>query len=283
MAALVSSRLPAVAGRIASPTNHRIKRLVRLRSRRERDRTHKFLIEGYRELLRAVEHHVALEEMYFSPELLLGKDEPALLEMAASSGAALFEVSDVAFRKAAYRARPEGLIGVAAQLPAGLDRIDPAGDPLLLVVESIEKPGNLGTMLRTAAAAGARGVVVCDPATDLFNPNVVRTSLGALFSIPVAVAPTLGALAWLQSNGIRILATTPLADRAYTEVDYRGACALVVGSEQVGLSRPWLEAAAATIRIPMRGEIDSLNAAMASGIVLFEAVRMRHGDGAGRG
>ena len=145
----------------------------------------------------------------------------------------------------------------------------------MLVVESIEKPGNLGTMLRTADAAGVAAVVVTDPTTDPFNPNVVRASLGCLFTVSLAIAPTNEAINWLRAAGVRTLATTPDTDTTLWESDMTGAVALVVGSEQYGLSSEWLEGSDERLRIPMEGDADSLNAAMAAGVALFEAVRQR--------
>jgi TrmH family RNA methyltransferase len=260
---------------ITSPANPRIKHLVRLRERRERDRSGLFLVEGYRELRRALEAGVEVTELYACPDLYLGENEGALVEAAARAGAEVVAVAEAPFRKASYRDRPEGLLGVAHQFPTGLERLAPGPDPLLLVVEAIEKPGNLGTMLRTAEAAGAAAVIVCDPATDPFNPNVVRASLGTLFSVPLAVADTPGTIRRLRALGIRTVATTPSTSRPHWEADLTGPVAVVVGSEQYGLSAAWLEAADLRVVIPMPGSVDSLNAAMAAGILLFEAVRQR--------
>ncbi len=263
------------AGPITSPANDRIKALVRLRNRRERDRTGRFLIEGFRELTRAAEAGVTLAEVYACPPLWLGGNEAALLERCRAAGAAVIEVTEAPFRKASYRDRPEGLLAVAAQFPVGLDRLDPPSDPLLLVAESIEKPGNLGTMLRTAEAAGADGVIVCDPTTDPFNPNVVRASLGTLFGVPLAVASTPETLAWLAGRRITSFAATPSATLAHHDADLRGPAALVIGSEQYGLTDAWLDGADHRVVIPMPGSVDSLNAAMSAGILLFEAIRQR--------
>ncbi|MFH1330572.1 MAG: TrmH family RNA methyltransferase [Actinomycetota bacterium] len=260
---------------ITSTANTRLKGLVRLRERRERDRSGLFLIEGYREMCRAVEGDVGLTEVWCCPALYLGKNEERLVDAARARGAEVVTVAEAPFRKASYRDRPEGLLAVARQFPTGLDTLDLGPKPLLLVVEGIEKPGNLGTMMRTAEAAGAAALIVCDPTTDPFNPNVVRASLGTLFSLPLAVADTPRALAWLRTRGIRSVATTPAATRAHWEADLTGAVAVVVGSEQYGLSVAWLQGASEQALILMPGTVDSLNAAMAAGIVLFEAVRQR--------
>jgi len=270
--------------RIDSLQNPRVKNLVKLRERRARDRQGRFLLEGYRPLERALGCGLAPEEVYYCPEWFLGANEEALLQRARQAGARLLRLSKGAFAKAAYRDRPEGLLAVARQWRRGLADLPLSQPPFLLVVEAIEKPGNLGAILRSADAAGVDGVVCCDPVTDLFNPNVVRSSTGVLFSMPVAVAGSTATIAWLREKGIRIVATTPAAAALHAETDLRGPLALVMGSEQFGLSRTWLDAADQSVRIPMAGFADSLNVAMATLVTLFEAARQRGFGGAfGRG
>lgn len=263
--------------KITSLQNPRIKQLVRLRDRRPRDEAGVFLVEGYREIRRALERATPLREVYFAPDWFLGENEPALLQEARTAGAELIELSKEAFAKVAYRERPDGLLAVAPQWRRRLAELHPAAGrpPFLLVVEAIEKPGNLGTILRSADAAGCDGVIVCDPVTDLFNPNVVRASTGVLFSMPCVVAGSAEVLPWLRQAGIRAVATTPSAATRYTEADLRGPLAVIMGSEQYGLSDFWLKNCDATVRIPMAGQADSLNVAMAALITLFEAVRQR--------
>ncbi len=249
---------------------------MRLRERRERDDARLFLVEGYREVRRALEKNARLQELYFCPEWFLGGNEPALLEQARIAGAELLELSKEAFTKCSYRDRPDGLLAVAPQWRRGLAGLALGAQPLVLVVESIEKPGNLGTILRSADAAGVDAVIVCDPVTDIFNPNVVRSSTGVLFSVPVVVADSAVVLAWLHEKGIRVVATTPDTPNLYTQIDLRGPLAIVMGSEQYGLSQFWLKESNALVRIPMAGQADSLNVAMATIITLFEAVRQRN-------
>lgn len=260
---------------ITSLQNERIKDLVRLRDRRHRDRTGRFVIEGYRAVRRALDAGLPLEDLYTCPDLFLGENEGTVIDDAAASGAEVFEVAEGPFRKAAYRDRPEGLLAVACQFPTSLDRIRLGPSSLVLVVEAIEKPGNLGTMLRTADAVGTDGVVVCDQTTDPFNPNVVRASTGTLFTVPLAVAPTQVTIDWLREAGVGIVATTPDTDELVWDADLTGPVAVVVGAEQFGLSPAWIERADVRVRIPMAGTADSLNAAMAAGVVLFEAARQR--------
>ena len=274
---------------------------MKLRDRRPRDEAGVFLVEGYRQIRRALEKHVELREVYFSRDWFLGENENALLAQAEAAGATLFELSKDAFAKVAYRERPDGLLAVAPQWKRGLAELDeivgrgrrtppsntshethggisdPALQPapFLLVVEAIEKPGNLGTILRSADAAGCDAVIVCDPVTDIFNPNVVRASTGVLFSVPLVVAESREVHAWLKQNGIRTAATTPHTDNIYTKTDLTGPLAVVMGSEQYGLSKFWMENSDVLVRIPMAGQADSLNVAMATIITLFEAVRQR--------
>jgi RNA methyltransferase, TrmH family len=261
--------------KISSLQNPRIKQLVKLRDRRPRDEAGVFLVEGYREIRRALERQVALQEVYFAPAWFLGENEPALLAQAQAAGAVLYELSKEAFAKVAYRERPDGLLAVAPQWKRGLDELGLGPAPFLLVVEAIEKPGNLGTILRSADAAGCEAVIVCDPVTDIFNPNVVRASTGVLFSVPLVVEASERVAAWLREKNIRTVATTPAAEKIYSDADLRGPLAVIMGSEQYGLSDFWLKHADLPVRIPMAGQADSLNVAMATIITLFEAVRQR--------
>lgn len=269
----------AMAEKIVSLQNPRVKQLVKLRDRRPRDEAGVFLVEGYREIRRALEKRVALRELYYSPAWFLGDNEPALIASAAEQGAEVFELSKEAFAKVAYRERPDGLLAVAPQWQRALADLALPAAPFLLVVEAIEKPGNLGTILRGADAAGCDAVIVCDPVTDIFNPNVVRASTGVLFSVPLVVAESARVRAWLRENRIRAVATTPAAAALHTAADLRGPLAVVMGSEQYGLSEFWLGQADLLVRIPMAGQADSLNVAMATIVTLFEAVRQRSGPG----
>ena len=275
--------------KITSLQNPRVKQLVKLRDRRPRDEAGLFLIEGYRELRRALAAGVKPRELYCSPGWFLGENEPSLINGAQHAGAQVFELSKEAFAKVSYRDRPDGLLAVAPQWHRTLADLDVAGlaktgpgaatpaakPPLLLVVEAIEKPGNLGTILRSADAAGVEAVIVCDPVTDIFNPNVVRSSTGVLFSMPVVAAGNAEVRTWLRAHGIRAVATTPAAPALYTASDLRGPLAIIMGSEQYGLSEFWLKESDLLVRIPMAGQADSLNVAMAAIITLFEAVRQR--------
>ena len=261
---------------ITSAQNNGIKHLVRLRERREREKEKLTVLEGYRELTRADEYGMTITEAWFSPELFLGENEFPLLEHLESKGARLFQVPPHLLTKVTYRDRPEGLIAVAKMLKHDLSSIPLKKDGLYLLAESIEKPGNLGSMLRSADAAGADGLIICDRQTDIYNPNVIRASTGALFSVPLAETDNETALAWLRENKILSIATTPHTDKCYTDIDMRGPVAIIMGTEQTGLTDFWLNNADISAVIPMLGKIDSLNVATATTILLYEAARQRN-------
>ncbi len=260
---------------ISSPSNPRIKAVVKLRRRSHRDAESLMIIEGFRELLRAAESRHSPTTLFFCPELFQGENEIALIERCREGGAQIIQCTRDAFQKMAYRDRPEGLLALAPPVSIPLEKLALSDNPLIIAAESIEKPGNLGTILRSADASGVDGVIVCNRCTDLTNPNVVRASIGTLFTVPVADAGTEDALNWLKLHKIKILAATPHAEALHTEVDLSGPIAIAVGSEQVGLSEDWMNSADIQVRIPMFGKCDSLNVATATTILLYEAVRQR--------
>jgi TrmH family RNA methyltransferase len=257
---------------LTSLQNPRIKSAIKLMDRRERDVTGLFLIEGYRELKRACQGKVQLECVFTCNELFLGSNEEALLQ---EMGAPLIPCSEAVFRKLSYRDRPDGLVAIARQMKRGLKDISCSSLPFLVIAEAIEKPGNLGTILRSADAAGVDAVIVCDRCTDIYNPNVVRASVGTLFTVPVIEAGSQETLDWLQERKIAIVAATPSAEREFTKAPLKGAVALAVGTEQLGLSPLWLQRADLAVRIPMRGVADSLNVATATTLLLYEVLRQR--------
>ncbi len=260
---------------ITSTQNPTFKAALKLRDRRHRDKSGLTLLEGYRELSRSHEYGMKLEEVFFCPGQFLGENENALLEQLEASGCRLFQLPDFLLTRLAYRERPEGLIATAQMKRHTLDDITVRPNGLYLIAEAVEKPGNLGSILRSADAAGVDGFIICDKGTDIYNPNVIRASTGALFAVPLAEATTEEALAWLKKHNIAILAATPHTDEVYTDVDLTRAVALVVGTEQVGLTQTWLDHADLAVRIPMLGKIDSLNVATATTILLYEAARQR--------
>ena len=260
---------------IQSRQNPRVQNLAKLNDRAHREAQGRFLVEGHRELERALARKGTIEEIYFCPEHFRPGQGEALLEKAAMAGVPLCRLAPSAFEKASLREGPDGLIAVARSWTMALADLALTATPLVLVVERVEKPGNLGALLRSADAAGVDAVIVCDPATDLFNPRVVRNSQGTLFTLPVAVAEAQAAREFLREKKIAVVATTPDTEKTYWDVDYRGPTAVAVGGEKDGLTAFWLEAAEVKARIPMGGGADSLNVAAAAALVLFEAARQR--------
>ncbi len=257
---------------IQSRQNPRIQALVRLRERAERRLRGAFLVEGFREISRAGK----LDELCFCPKFFKNENAADLIRTATAAGARVFELSESAFEKVSGREGADGLLAVVQTWETALDKLALPENPLVLVVEAVEKPGNLGALFRVADSAGCDAIICCDPITDIFNPNVVRTSQGALFSMPCAVASTPEVSAFLETKKISVFATTPAAKEMYWNFNYAGATAILLGSEKDGLSDFWLTAGGADkIAIPQLGLSDSLNVATAGAICLFEAVRQR--------
>ncbi len=269
---------------ITSPANPRLKALVALRRRRTREETGTTLVEGHEELALALAAGVRPQTLFvcrelFSPAGVAGRQEIGrqedLVTHARQLGAEVVALSRNAFEKVAYREGPDGLLAVVPAVGRALSTLDTAADALLLVAQGVEKPGNLGAMLRTADAAGVSAVVAADPVTDWGNPNVVRASKGTVFAVPVAAATTAEALAWLAAREVRLVVTTPETDLLYTDADLTGPVAVAVGAEKHGADDVLLDAAADKVRIPMHGKANSLNVAASAAIVLFEARRQR--------
>ncbi len=260
---------------IESPQNPRVKAAIKLRKSKVRKSTGNTLVEGYRETLRATESGWIFKELYFCPELYLDTDADQLVSRIRKTGIPVLQCSEAAFRKMSYRDTPDGLMALSPLVGKTLDELELPENPLLLIAEDLEKPGNLGTILRTADATGVDAVIACDHKTDLNNPNVIRASIGTLFFMPVAEASTQETLEWLKKRGIQSLAAAPAAEQEYTDVDMRGGTAIVVGAEDEGLTDEWIEGASRSVRIPMLGRNDSLNVSTAAAILLYEAVRQR--------
>jgi len=273
---------------ITSPANPRLKALVALRRRRTREETRTTLVEGHEELSLALASGVRPETVFVCPELFspagqagrqeIGRQDD-LVEHARQLGAEIVRLNAAAFQKVAYREGPDGLLAVVPAVGRALATLHLDVDPLVLVAQAVEKPGNLGAMLRTADAAGASAVVAADPVTDWGNPNVVRASKGTVFAVPVAAATTAETLAWLAANHTQLVVTTPETDLLYTEVDLTGNVAVAVGAEKHGADDTLLGAAAYRVRIPMHGKANSLNVAASAAVVLFEARRQRSAGG----
>lgn len=264
-----------IMDRINSPQNERVKRVIRLRARSDRDTEGLFLIEGNREIRRALAAGIQPDTVFFCPSLM-AKPDTDLPDLCASRGYAPIECSENVFRRMAYGDHPGGILIVAPQIRKTLATLALPDNPLVLVAVEIEKPGNLGALIRSADAAGVAAVIACDGATDVFNPNAIRASIGLVFSMPVVETTTSELLPWLRHSGLKILASTPHADLDYTRADLRNNLAIAVGAEDRGLSNAWLQAADLKVRIPMRGKADSLNVSVAASALLFEAARQRH-------
>jgi TrmH family RNA methyltransferase len=259
---------------ITSPVNPRVKQLVALRRRRGRDEAGVTLVEGAAEIRLALAAGVRPQALYYCPELSNPNDHD-IGERARDRGAAVVRLSRAVFEKASYREGPDGWLAVVPAVQTSLARLVPGPRPLVLACAGLEKPGNLGAILRTADAAGVAAVIAADPVTDWGNPNVVRASKGTVFSVPVASASSAEVLAWIADRGLRIVAATPEATELVTDADLTGPVAVAVGAEQAGLPADWLKCADIRVRIPMYGRADSLNVSTSAAIITYEAVRQR--------
>lgn len=261
---------------ITSSANPRLKALVRLRRRRARDEAGVSLVEGFEELELAVAAGVVPRTVFHCRDLMLDPQrQERLVNDLRARGVETIALSRAAFEKVAYREGPDGFLAVLPALGSTLDALDVPADAFVLVAEGIEKPGNLGSMLRSAESAGVHAVIAVDPVTDWGNPNVIRGSKGAVYAVPVATTTWAELGPWLAARGIRLVATTPDASALHTATDLTGGVVIAVGTEKYGLTDQALAAADQRVRIPMAGEINSLNAGVAAAIVLFEAVRQR--------
>ena len=260
---------------LTSTANPRVKSVVRLRDRRERERTGRTLIDGARELRRAIDAGVTIDEVFVCAPLLRGADARAALDGLDEAGIPLRGTNETVFAKLAFGERAEGLVAIARVPSTALADLALPAEPLVVVLEGVEKPGNLGAVLRSADGAGADALVAASPRTDLFNPNVIRASAGTVFGVPLAAAPRDEVFAWLVEHGIRIVAARVDATTAYTDVDLRGPLAIALGSEADGLTDAWRDATVEAVRLPMLGVADSLNVSVTAAVLLYEARRQR--------
>lgn len=260
---------------ITSAHNPHIKNAVKLREKKWRDSRKLMIIDGYRAINMALNNRVALKELFYCERFFKTSNEKALVDKTKQKGAGVFQVGEKVFSQMAYGDNPEGIIGITSQPKMKLADLPLGGSALYLILESLEKPGNLGALLRTSDAAGVDGVIVCDSKTDIYNPNVIRSSMGAVFTVPVVQADGHAVLEWLKKNRIKVIAATPSARTEYTRIDYKDACAIVLGSENKGISLVWADGADSKIKIPMCGQADSLNVSVAAAIILYEALRQQ--------
>ncbi len=254
---------------IVSAQNPKIKNLLLLQEKsRARREQGLFVVEGRRELEHCMDAGFTVRTVFICPEIAGVADH-------APAVASVVEIPERLYRKVAYREGTEGIIAEVEYKALTLEELQLPENPLIMVLESVEKPGNLGAVLRSADAAGAHAVLICDPLTDLYNPNLIRASIGAVFTVPTVACTSEEAIAFLQARGIQIL-TAQLQDSSlYYDTDMRRPTALVMGTEATGLTERWRQVASAHIRIPMLGALDSLNVSVSAAILLFEAVRQR--------
>jgi RNA methyltransferase, TrmH family len=264
-----------MADPIISPANPRIKNILRLQANsRDRHEQSLFVIEGFREINRAMISGIEIKELYVCHELdrqgraseLLGMDGRILL----------FEVGKAAFSRIAYREGSDGLVALAVPRNLKLNELELTENPLILVLESVEKPGNLGAIMRTADAAGIDAVIVCNPLTDIYNPNAIRAGVGCTFTRQVVTCSSKEAIDWLRYKKIKVYAAA-LTEKAtiYHQIDFINSTAIVMGTEATGLSNEWLDSSDNQIIIPMKGIADSMNVSTSAAVLVFEAVRQR--------
>ena len=259
---------------IQSAQNNRIKNVQKLFAKsKERREQNLFVIEGAREIHLALAGAYSLDTVFICPELFSKTDYPEIQSKIPPS--VLFEVSLPVFQKIAYREHSDGVLALAKPKSHTLNDLRLPDNPFVIVLEAVEKPGNLGAILRTADAAKADAVIICDPLTDVYNPNVVRSSVGCVFTVPLAVSTQSDTFSFLKEKGIRIFAAELKASQEYQNTDFTQACALVMGTEADGLTGFWIDHADARIKIPMRGKIDSLNVSVSTAVLTFEAMRQR--------
>ena len=273
--------------KIASLTNSRIKHVVQLRNRKQRVENGLTIVEGIREITRALEAGVIFKELYICYELSEASEGDEISATSSTNLASIlvkkltvlkipiYETTKTVYSKISYGDRGEGVLAVCAPSPVMFKDLASKDVPLFVVVERVEKPGNLGAILRTCDGAGVDGVIVCDGKTDVYNPNVIRASLGTVFSVKTVVSSNAEALEFLRSKNVKVCATLPRAKTVYTKEKLTDALAVVVGSEESGLTDFWAERADLKVRVPMRGFADSLNVSACTAILLYETIRQR--------
>jgi len=256
---------------ITSAQNPKIKNILALEKARERKKQNLFILEGLKELSLAVEGGYRFNSIFFCPDII---DEQSLLRVIKDENL-LIPVQRALFEKIAYRESTGGILALGEQRQHELNAIKLSKNPLLLILEAVEKPGNLGALLRTADAAGIDAVIICDPHTDFYNPNVIRSSVGCVFTKQLASASSDDTMRWLKHHSVKIFCTSLQAAKPYHQVDFTHPAAIVMGTESTGLSDQWTKHSDANIIIPMQGEIDSMNVSTAAAVVIFEALRQR--------
>lgn len=259
---------------ITSLQNARIKNIQKLLSKnKERKQQNVFLFEGARELSLALEGGYEPDSVFVCCKLFEKTEYPDVLQKISPN--IQIEVTEEIFQKIAYREGSDGLLTIAKPKSHTLADLKLSDSPFIIILESVEKPGNLGAILRTADAAKVDAVIVCDPLVDIYNPNTIRSSVGCLFTVPVAACTSEQALIWLKENKIKTFAAELNATSWYHDADFIQSSAILMGTEADGLTEFWLKNADNRIKIPMRGKIDSLNVSVSTAILTFEAMRQR--------
>lgn len=262
--------------KITSRQNKRIKQLAKLQQKKHRDQEQRFLIEGFYPLSFALGNNYPLEELFICPALFREKfDNKIITDSAKKLNIPVTKVTKSVYMKVTNVNSPEGLIAVAPQKHKKPGDFNPPDNGLYLVLESIEKLTHLGELFRIADAAGVDAVIICDMRADIFNPHVLRSSLGTFFSVPTLETSTKKAIEWFRKNAITTIATSPSAKRIYTEVDMKTSTAIVIGTEYTGLSKKWLDKADEKVWIPMHGQVSSLSVTTSAAILVYEALRQR--------
>ena len=280
--------MPTATQVVDSPANPRLKSALRLRERRERDETGLTLVDGGREALRAMEAGAIVEVAFVCPSRIGSTEARRVVEKVGqrfepyAAPIEVVELTERAFDRLAYGDRADGVVLVVHAPTTRLEDLVLPADPLVIVTEDVEKPGNVGAILRSADAVGASAVIAVG-GTDLHNPNVIRASVGTIFSVPVASAPAAEVDAWLRSRDVRIVASRVDATALHVDADLTGPLAIVLGSESAGLSDAWRAPDIGAIRLPMLGVADSLNVSAAAAVLLYEAWRQRRVGSASRG
>jgi TrmH family RNA methyltransferase len=256
---------------ITSTQNPKVKSLLSLEKPRERRKQGLFIVEGKKEIRMALDAGYKIGNLFFCEDIIPATELTSL----GADDKLIIPVSREVFDKIAVRENSGGVLAVAEQKVHRLDQITLSQNPLVLILESVEKPGNLGAILRTADAAGVDAVVICDPQTDFYNPNVIRSSIGCVFTMQIASATSEETISWLKKNNIGVFCTYLKASQPYHTIDFKIPSAIVMGTEATGLSEQWVNSATANIIIPMMGKIDSMNVSTAAAVVVFEAKRQR--------
>jgi TrmH family RNA methyltransferase len=256
---------------ITSHQNPKIKNVLALEKARERKEQNVFVLEGIKELSLAIEGGYGINTVFFCPQII---SVESILKVVKEENL-LIPVQQNVFEKIAYRDSTGGVIAIIQQKKHTLEDIQLRKNPLVLILESVEKPGNLGAVLRTADAANIDAVIICDPQTDFYNPNVIRSSVGCIFTTQIASTTSQEAIAWLTKQGIKIFATSLESSTPYHKIDFTSPSAIIMGTESTGLSDTWIRAATSSVIIPMRGKIDSMNVSNAAAVIIFEACRQR--------